>query len=599
LKSSLTRLGRAPLLCVALLILAQTGGIPPIRPPVTHAQGSTNLVLAFYYAWYSPNSFGPGKTPFQPPTPYYSTDAAVIQRHVNQAQGAGINGFVQSWYGPAPNQTDSNFATLLNIAAANGFLAAVDFEVGSPYFSANSDRIAALNALLDGHARHSAYLRVDGRPVVFFWANWLLSVSDWSAIREQVDPGRNSIWIAEGARTEYLSVFDGLHLYNTAWSNAPAATATSWSGLTREAAQTYGAFKYWVATAMPGFNDSLLGRGDNAVIRHRNEGTYYQSSFAGAASSRPDMLIINSFNEWAEGSNIEPSIEFGNLYLDLTGQLSAAYKSGAIPQVEIQSNPGPATAAQSEIATPGPLPIQTMSQALAQVLTTQPTPTAYPDGRIVYLVQPGDTLIGIAFRYQVQLADLYELNGLNENSLLTLGQEIVLGLVIDQPAADSTRQMTFPGATILEDGTAVYTVKEGDTLIKIAVDYDLTLPEILELNPDLAETTVLSVGQGVVVGQIPTPQEVGGSADMPTPIPPATDTPTPTAQPTEASAVAPSPTTLAVAQVGTPGAEDSPTPVTSAQSGRALDVGLVPMFIGIVVLLAAAGLAFLYLGRQR
>lgn len=537
-----------PSLVTFLLLL---GGLLLWQPsPPLAAQGQTRLVLAFYYAWYSPDSFGAGRTPYQPLSPYFSADAGTIQRHVSEARSAGIDGFVQSWYGPTNNQTEGNFRALLDIASANGFRAAVDFETGSPYFASNDDRIHALNVLLSDHVNHPAYLRVDGKPVVFFWANWLLSPNEWADIRAIVDPNRNSIWIAEGGNTNYLNTFDGLHLYNTAWSANPAGTAATWAANTKAAAATYGGFKYWVATASPGWDDRLLGRGDATVYRDRADGDYYQASFAGAAASAPDMLIITSYNEWPEGSQIEPSTEYGNLYLELTAQMSSAYKSGSVPAAPPIPPPAPAadtptptpvtsgttvanaTVAVVPSATPGSDSSQPQTAVTATPIATEapppsPTPlvspTPQPDGQIIYYVVEGDTLIAIADRFGVNLADLYALNGLDQNSILSIAQPLVLGYG-GRPDG-STSLPGFPRARLLPSGKTIHTVAAGETLSGIALLYGVSIEELVTLNEGLQPDGFIQINQEIVVEQRPEPIATGASADLPTVA--ATDTPTP------------------------------------------------------------------------
>lgn len=582
-----------------MLLGSQVGRWRPAR-----AQGNTGLVLAFYYAWYNPGSFGPGKTAFQPPQPYQSGDPATIRRHVQQARGAGIDGFVQSWYGPADPVTDGNFQTLLDIAGANGFQAAVDLEPAT-FLNNHDERANALRTLLETHATHPAYLRVDGKPVIFFWANWAYSVNDWAYIRNIADPDHNSIWIAEGSNTDHLAVFDGLHLYNTAWAANPLGIASTWAANTRAAAQTYGGFRYWVATAMPGFDDRHLGRGENSVYRDRAGGAYYQNSFAAAAASNPDMLIITSFNEWAEGSNVEPSVSFGNTYLDLTAQLVSAYKSGGVAAPPPLPEPtGEAGEKQEDAAstsgaeTPLPTPLPATGPS--------PSPTAQPDGSIVYEVSAGDTLSDIAARFQVPLQDLYTFNGLDSDSLLSIGQRIVIGYSEDTSAA--TRPAPIPaGVEVREDGALIYRVQEGDTLIGIAVSYNLTLEEILALNEGLAEDDLLTIGQQIVVGQRREPQSVGGSTDFPagsatpvsSPSPTATGTPlpTPTAQPT-ATSLAAAAAELAVAATSTTEPVATAANAPAPGSGSAGPAWL-PLAGGFILLLGLMGGALYYLGWRR
>lgn len=331
-----------------------------IKLPAASAQDGP-LVLAFYYAWFDQNTWNSGQTADTPAEPYNSSDRATIERQVSQAQGAGIDAFVQSWYGPqeSGNQTETNFRTLLDVAQAKGFKAALDLEVTSPFLGSVSSVTDALGKLLATHAQHPAYLRYQGKPVIFFWRQQQFSVEQWAAIRQQVDPNRASLWIAEGTDLSYQAVFDGHHLYSIAWAASPADELAKWGSKVRAYAAENGFNRLWVATVMPGYNDTHLPRANSFAVSRRN-GDYYRETWRGAVASQPAMIIITSFNEWPEGTHLEPSASYGNLYLDITRELVTTMR-GSPP-----SAPAAAPAPAAETSTPEP--------------TATPEPVATPSG---------------------------------------------------------------------------------------------------------------------------------------------------------------------------------------------------------------------------
>ena len=306
---------------VLVLVLSSVG-----QPPNAQADGE-RLVLAFYYAWYDQNTWTSGQVPDVPLTPYTSANRDAMVRQVDQAQGAGIDAFVLNWWGTG-NQTEKNLRTLLDVASEKGFRVAVDFDINSPFMGGVSSYADNLRHLHGVHATHTAYLRYQGRPVVFFYNVSRLSVATWRELRNQADPGRNALWIAEGTDLAYQSVFDGHHLYSITWPNRipPSRTLPSWGNRVRKYNRNHDTSKLWVATVMPGYDDRKI-RPANGFARSRDGGEYYRQSWRAAIDSRPHWVIINSFNEWPEGSYIEPSRAYGNLYLDLTREWSARFKS--------------------------------------------------------------------------------------------------------------------------------------------------------------------------------------------------------------------------------------------------------------------------------
>jgi len=317
----------------------------PTAPPITDLRLGQPLVLALYYPWYDLSAWEGGKTADQPAEPYLSSDPATAAQHVAWAREAGIDVLVSAWFGPRDNNpTEANFKQLLTAAQRGGTRAALLLETDSDEFFPNRDALVrALRHALDMHANHPAYLRVDGRPVIMVWnpksafgadgqrvnAKNAAAVRAWTSLLDEVDPQRRALWMAEGDFFDLLTVFDGIFPYSIAWSPNPANQLASYGQTVRSRATALGERKVWAATAMPGYDDTRIhGRAGTFAVA-REDGAYYERTFTGAINSRPDWVVITSFNEWLEGTQIEPAKTYGRRYLDLTRTLVDRFKRSA------------------------------------------------------------------------------------------------------------------------------------------------------------------------------------------------------------------------------------------------------------------------------
>jgi len=327
----------------AFAIVAVTGvGAAIARGAHASFSAAHPLVLALYYPWYDESTWERGITADQPLVPYASWHRETIERHVGWANDAGIDVLVSAWFGPRDNNpTENNLKTLLEVAKPTGLKAAILLETDSrEFFPTRGALVDALKHARSIHVDHPAYLRVDGRPVIFVWKPSAVfapsgarvnqagtpAVAAWRALLDEVDPGRQVVWIGEGEDVAILDIFDGIFLYSIAWAGDPASQLNSYGGRVRAYNGANGTSKRWIATAMPGYDDTRIpGRGKTFAV-DRAGGSYYERTFQGAIASGADWVMVTSFNEWLEGHQIEPSTSYGTLFLDLTRTLGDTFR---------------------------------------------------------------------------------------------------------------------------------------------------------------------------------------------------------------------------------------------------------------------------------
>ena len=347
-------------------VVVEPGSGPPTpEPPPSYQEpltrggldaptGPSHPVLAFFYPWYAETQWTQPPMSDLPFDHYLSDDAAVMRRQLAQAQSAQIDGFISSWAG-LDSDTDKNFARLLE-RCPEGFAICPYFETAL-IKEAGLDLAAQLLGLRDRYMNHPRFLRWRDRPVVFFWAPKAIgaragqtSVQAWHAVRNAVDPSGTQFWNVETKDPEpWFEVFDGFHLFSAADWAAP--TANDFEPLLRENVvfrqrtdgynRRHKAARVFTAGVRPGYDDVAIRakqrQTDPTVpegyVRPRAGGAYYTMSGRAAAQAQPDGLAIVSFNEWFEGSQIEPSVSYGDLYLRLTPAIVEGYRAGlgAVP----------------------------------------------------------------------------------------------------------------------------------------------------------------------------------------------------------------------------------------------------------------------------
>jgi len=129
-----------------------------------------------------------------------------------------------------------------------------------------------------------------------------------------------------------------------------------------------------------------------------------------------------------------------------------------------------------------------------------PVTKATPDatGKIVHVVQSGQSFWAIAVAYQVTIKEILQWNNLPEGTVLQAGQEIV----IPNPKAEGYMTPTpfgyFTASPPDVDGKIVHTVQAYQNLTMISEVYGVPVERILELN-NLTVDTPLQIDQKLLI----------------------------------------------------------------------------------------------------
>jgi Glycosyl hydrolase family 99 len=341
-----------PIPTSALLMLVGIAGAAADGPK--EQQNFQPLFGAHYYPWYFPQKWIQEPVCDMPRLGHYdSGDRAVARQHVQWAKRAGLDFFIVSWINPTGRE-DQNFkrAVLPEIEAQDFRFAfhyetaiALNFQAGHEPLDFDKNRddgvragdrfVAHFDYLADTYFQRKSHLTHNGQAVVILYL-----------VREMVHAGPYLTRVRERMKKR------GIPLYLIAdvvyW--APPESY-DWAFLKEHFQAITGYNMYYrpqfldkvrsqfdasdrfarenglnfVPTVMPGYDDTRL-RGKERATLDREGGQFYRRFWDIASpfvTANQPFLLITTFNEWHEGTELEPSREYGDFYINLTSQLIA------------------------------------------------------------------------------------------------------------------------------------------------------------------------------------------------------------------------------------------------------------------------------------
>ena len=288
-------------------------------------------VGAFYYPWYG-NPEKDGKwihwiqNNHAPPNDiasdyfpalgaYSSNDPAVVEQHMKWLRQARIGVIISSWWGQGSRE-DQAVPLLLKTAEQYDIKVAFHIE---PYRGRTAERLVSdIQYLYEKYGSSPAFFRSMGtsryspsdEPKGMFFV-WSIGAKGAEGQSVQADYWRDALdsihALSEGAliianSTQTSSINDGHFdgLYNYATLHLEESNGFDW-------ARSMPPDSLYVPSVIPGFSAKRVGYADTTYVP-RKRGSTFETQWGAALGTgvEPAMITITSFNEWHEGTMIEP-----------------------------------------------------------------------------------------------------------------------------------------------------------------------------------------------------------------------------------------------------------------------------------------------------
>ena len=295
------------------------------------------LVLSFFYPWWNLRSFDSNPYLDIPLLPFDTESDTSLVNIINLAKSAGIDGFVES-YQRVP-LFEGRFAQLVAVAERVGnFTVAPQLELVE--LADRTPRQPVMVHELENWFRNilesassPAFLKVAGRPVIFMFRTDLLTPGVLGAVRGNLRASGLPDPYIIGDALDLGYALDGFYTYTPNVQQDTAALPDWYWHLSRttrfESYRGYGDNPaLLVSPVSPGEDDTRAGGGSLGLYVPRLDGARYDASWGGALATRPDWVVVSTWNAFPEDTQITPGQAYGRRALEQTAHWARLFHAG-------------------------------------------------------------------------------------------------------------------------------------------------------------------------------------------------------------------------------------------------------------------------------